>query len=233
MLLLVEQIMSSFSELIVLVEGPTEQKFVKEILSPFLWKHRVVAKPIIISKPGQKGGDVKFDRVIKDIKLHLKQRHDTYLTLMIDFYGIKDEWPGYTVARQQSSPILKAQFIIDGTRAKIQELCEEYRPDIRFIPYFSMHEFEALLFSDVNVLANSLNTKDIKIKKILEECGEPENINDSPDTSPSKRLENLSGFFRKTITGIAIAREIGIENMRKSCPNFDNWIATLEKIPVR
>jgi hypothetical protein len=44
-----------------------------------------------------------------------------------------------------------------------------------------------------------------KIEEILEECGEPEKINDHTTTAPSKRLEKLSDWFKKTSTGIAIA----------------------------
>ncbi len=47
--------------------------------------------PIMISKPGQKGGDVKFARVKNDIGLYLKQGSDTLLTLFVDYYGIKKE----------------------------------------------------------------------------------------------------------------------------------------------
>jgi hypothetical protein len=50
-------------------------------MSPYLAEKRIYITPIIISKPGQKGGDVRFARVRNDIGLHLKQRHDSYLTL--------------------------------------------------------------------------------------------------------------------------------------------------------
>lgn len=55
-------------------------------------------------------------------------------------------------------------------------------------------------------------------------CGEAEAINDSPNTSPSHRLRKLSPRFKKTTTGIAIAKEVGLEQMRESCPLFNAWV---------
>jgi hypothetical protein len=59
--------MNSYASVIVLVEGQTEQRLVKQLLAPYLAKSEVYLTPIILSKPGQKGGDVKFARASKDI----------------------------------------------------------------------------------------------------------------------------------------------------------------------
>ncbi|WP_420267095.1 DUF4276 family protein [Candidatus Magnetominusculus dajiuhuensis] len=93
--------MSDYAEIVALVEGTTEKIFVADMLAPYLFEKGVIMTPIVISKPGQKGGDVKFDRVKNDINLHLKQRRDTYLTLIVDFYGIKGDWPGLKEAKQR------------------------------------------------------------------------------------------------------------------------------------
>jgi len=84
--------MSNHAEIVALVEGKTEQIFIHDIISPFLSMKGIYMTPIIISKPGQKGGDVKFARVKNDIGLHLKQRPDTFLTLFVDYYGINDRY---------------------------------------------------------------------------------------------------------------------------------------------
>lgn len=102
----------------------------------------------------------------------------------------------------------------------------------RFIPYISVHEFEALLFSDSTSLAEAIEIKENKITCILDECGEPEAINNKQETAPSKRLDKLSknGKFPKTTKGITIATEIGIDKIRGKCPVFNNWIAKLESL---
>ena len=93
-----------------------------------------------------------------------------------------------------------------------------------------MHEFEAMLFSEPEILAKLLNISQTKIDKILAECGEPENIDDSPHTAPSKRLENLSSRFKKTSTGITIVKAIGLSKIRECCPIFNNWLTAVENL---
>lgn len=222
--------MSDIIEIVALVEGPTEQKFVREIVAPFFSLKSIFMTPVILSKPGQKGGDVRFERVKNDIGLHLKQRKDTYLTLLIDFYGIKGDWPGLDEARTKGTPKQKAEAFNEATRLKVIDLFSSYRPEKRFIPYVSMHEFEALLFSRPDILAARLGINETKVHEILAECGEPENINDSSLTAPSKRLARLSNRFKKTSTGIAILNAIGLDSMQKSCPLFNAWIQAIENL---
>lgn len=222
--------MSDCVEIVTLVEGPTEKIFISDILVPHLAQRGVFMKPIIISKPGQKGGDVKFARVKNDIELHLKQRSDTFLTLFVDYYGIKNDWPGLKEAKEQSTPKRKAERINSATKARVNELFRDWDSERRFIPYVSMHEFEALLFSEPQKLAEQLNVSQSKIDEILSDCGEPENIDDSPQTAPSKRLENLSDRFKKTSTGIMIAKAIGLTKIRERCPLFTNWLRSVEDL---
>lgn len=222
--------MSKIAEIVALVEGPTEKIFIADILVPYLAGRGVFMRPIIISKPGQKGGDVKFARVKNDIGLHLKQRSDTYLTLFVDYYGIKNDWPGLKEAKEQSTPKSKAEKINRATKARVNELFQDWDSERRFIPYVSMHEFEALLFSEPQKLAEKLNVSQSKIDKILSDCGEPENIDDSPQTAPSKRLEDLSDRFKKTSTGIMIAKAIGLTKIRERCPIFTNWLRSVEDL---
>ncbi len=222
--------MSDYTEIVTLVEGTTEKIFMSDILVPYLAEKGVFMRPIIISKPGQKGGDVKFARVKNDIELHLKQRPDTYLTLFVDYYGIKNDWPGLKEAKEQSTPKRKAERINRATKARVNELFRDWGSEKRFIPYVSMHEFEALLFSEPRKLAEHLNVSQSKIDKILSDCGEPENIDDSPHAAPSKRLEDLSDRFKKTSTGIMIAKAIGLTKIRERCPIFTNWLSSVEDL---
>ncbi|MDD8043492.1 MAG: DUF4276 family protein [Verrucomicrobiota bacterium] len=222
--------MSEFTEIVALVEGRTEKIFLADLVVPFLAANGVYLTPIVISKPGQKGGDVRFSRVKNDIGLHLKQREDTYLTTFVDFYGIKGDWPGLSEAKQQHDPVDKAAVINSETRLKVEELFGKKDVGRRFIPYFAMHEFEALLFSGPDKLAAALHVSRSRIDKILADCGGPEKIDDSPENAPSKRIEKLSPGFRKTSTGIAVAKAIGLDEIRNRCPVFNGWLTTLEDL---
>lgn len=222
--------MSNYADVIVLVEGKTEHGFVKQVLAPYMAARAVYLTPIILDKPGEKGGDVKFARAKNDIGKHLKQRADTWVTLLVDYYGIKSDWPGYAESKQQAVHTGKADVMNQATAREVQQLFPEQNRSRRFIPYVSMYEIEALYFSDSACLAEVLGITKQKIDNILTEFGEPEKINDHIDTKPSARLESLSKRFKKTSTGIAIASEIGIPKMRSVCPLFNDWIKKLESL---
>jgi len=80
-------------------------------------------------------------------------------------------------------------------------------------------------------MANILQDEKIELwaKNILDQFnGNPELINDSPETAPSKRLAVTP--YRKTTHGPNIVKEIGLENIRNKCQGFDNWIGLLEEL---
>ncbi|MBW6512030.1 MAG: DUF4276 family protein [Desulfuromonadaceae bacterium] len=223
--------MSNFIEVITIVEGKTEEIFIKSLLQPYLAKKMIFMTPTQVSKPGQKGGDVRFERVKKDLAIHLKQRADTYLTTLVDFYGVR-EWPGIDLVPAKAPPAKIAEIINDATQAAVVDLFAKQQAKRRFIPHMVIHEFEALLFSDSASLATELDIAEEKVKAVLKECGEPEAINNSPVTAPSKRLDgwSMNGEFPKTTTGITVARNIGIQKMREQCPLFNAWLQRFEAI---
>ena len=99
--------MSKYIEVVAIVEGATEENFINKILAPYLGYRNIGLHATQVSKPGQKGGNVKFDRAKNDIRTHLKQRKDTIVTLFLDYYGIAD-WPG-----KETIHLLIAQKLIE------------------------------------------------------------------------------------------------------------------------
>ncbi len=223
--------MSDYIEVIAIVEGKTEQVFIEKILAPYLGHKNIGIRATQVSKPGQKGGDVRFSRVKRDLEGHLKQRADTYVTTFIDYYGTK-EWPGLELVPPQALPQTIADCINNTTKSQVVSLFPEQQAERRFIPFVAVHEFEALLFSDVEVLAQQLGVEASEISTVILACGSPEAINNNPETAPSKRLDGWSANnkFLKTTTGISVAEKIGIEKMREQCPLFNSWLATFEEI---
>jgi hypothetical protein len=223
--------MSNYIEVIAIVEGKTEQIFIERILAPYLGYKDIGIRATQVSKPGEKGGDVRFSHVKRDLRIHLKQRSDTYVTTFIDYYGIK-EWPGLELVPPQALPAQIADTINEATKVQVISLFPDQQVGRRFIPYIAVHEFEALLFSDARILASQLGINESMVVEVISECGSPEAINNSPQTAPSKRLEAWStpGKFLKTTMGITIAEEIGIEKIRNECPLFNNWINIFEEI---
>lgn len=220
--------MSRYIEVVAIVEGATEENFIKKILAPYLGYKNIGMHATQVSKPGQKGGDVRFDRVKNDILLHLKQRSDTIVTLFLDYYGIS-EWPGLDSIKPNFAPSLIEQTLKDYTMIKIKELLPDMPIEHRFLPFFIVHEFETLLFSNSEALARGLGVDEAMIRNTISQFnGDLERINNSKETAPSKRLEKWMPTYKKTVTGIPVAEEIGVDQMRFSVPLFDEWLNTLE-----
>lgn len=78
----------------VVVEGQTEESFITNVLAPELWPRAIFLNPIILGVPGQKGGRTNYDRVRKDVLLHLKQDKAAYCSTMLDLYGLGAGFPG-------------------------------------------------------------------------------------------------------------------------------------------
>jgi hypothetical protein len=228
--------MSSMIDVYLVVEGRTEQTFIRDVLAPEMLKKSFFLFPALLGKPGHKGGDVRFDRAKNDIGKFLCQRPNIIVSTMLDYFKIDESWPGCDEikrkvnAGQSLSSLQKAQLIEDETHKKILENFPDCKAENRFIPYISMHEFEALLFSDADVLSSKLNVDIEDIQKILKNYENPEEINDGPKTAPSKRLLNLKRDYRKVDMGKQISEAIGIDKIRTQCPNFDRWLRRIEDL---
>jgi hypothetical protein len=83
--------MSEYIEVMVIVEGKTEQMFIERILAPYLGHKNIGMRATQVSKPGQKGGDVRFSRVQKDLGNHLKQRSDVYIRSVSASLAVADK----------------------------------------------------------------------------------------------------------------------------------------------
>jgi len=221
--------MSSVAVYIV-VEGQTEQTFVREVLAPEMGYKGIFLHPALIGKPGHKGGDIRFERARGDIGRFLKQRSNTYISTMFDYFRLESNWPGNVNIQGSPTAIKKAERIEDATFVKIKELFPDHNVEGRFVPYIEMHEFEALLFSEVSILANKIGVSPAEVEDILHEYGEPEEIDDGSDTSPSKRLISLNNSYRKVAMGKTISEAIGIPTIREKCPHFDKWLTRLEQL---
>lgn len=222
--------MNSFIEVIVIVEGKAEQTFVEKLLAPYLATKGIFLRATQVTKPGQKGGDVKFSRVKRDVGNHLKQRPSTYVSTFIDYYGTK-EWPELDNIPTNFTPEQIASRLNTPAKDEIVKDFADNNPARRFIPFMAIHEFEALLFSNSAILAAELGFSQALADKALRECGSPEAVNNSRVTSPSHRLDTWSnGRYAKTTVGIAIAEKIGIEKIREQCPLFNSWLNSLEQL---
>lgn len=215
----------------IICEGQTEEAFIQNLLvEPFAHKG-IYLMPSLVGRPGHKGGNFKFERVYPDIKNRLLADGNCYCTTFFDYYGLPESFPGKTSSSQISIMEEKAKHIQDAFTQELTNKLGEHAMQ-RFIPYIQMYEFEALLFSHPQKMAQGMERQELtdSFASILREFTSPEHINNSPQTAPSKRIENLINGYEKPLLGILAALEIGVSTMREHCILFNEWLAKLESL---
>ena len=225
--------------LLVHVEGQTEEDFVKEILAPHLLGrgYSLVAARLMGSARGRdrRGGIKSWPAARRDIVHHLREDPRCVATAMVDYYGMPQDgqtaWPGRAVAGTRE-PSQRSETVETAIAADVgREMRGSFDPR-RFIPYIVMHEFEALLFSDCDGFARGVARPDLasSFQAIVNHCGTPEEIDDSPHSAPSKRVEEILPAYQKPLHGNLAALEIGLCAMRVACPGFRRWLERLESV---
>lgn len=207
--------------LIIICEGATEQEFCKDVLLPYF-----LSKKINVSYPTIKktqGGIVKWNALKKQIETTLKQERKAWVTTFIDLYGLPDDYPNFNIN--------EVEAIEQGMKA---EICAPLNH--RFIPYLQRHEFECFIFASINVIRHNFKPDEAdfpEIERVIQAFSDnPEDINNSPDTAPSKRLKSIINGYSKVVYGACLASEIGLDIIRKKCPRFNNWIKQLSNINI-
>jgi len=207
----------TMKKVLILVEGFTEKRFVEDILKPYFHN-----KGIFVIARNLKGVG-NYGIINKEVNNLLKDASATLVTTMIDYYRLPSDFPKKQYINPQLQSSKKVEIFENAFLIDIQ--------DSRFVPYLQLHEFEALLFSEVSHFSKVLLTKSHvsyfeKIVKTLE----PEEINDQPNTSPANRIKNIFPQYQKESHGAILAKAIGLEKMREKCPHFNQWIENLENL---
>jgi Domain of unknown function (DUF4276) len=227
------------TRLLIHVEGQTEEDFVNEVLRDHLvvQGYKSVSARIIGNARlrRRRGGVRSWPVVQRDITSHLRQDPGCVATTMVDFYGLpsggEGAWPGRdgatgTQVERKASRVEKAllQSVVDVMGASFDQS--------RFVPFVVMHEFEGLLFSDCAAFGQGIGRPDMepKFRQIRDGFETPEDINDSPDTAPSKRVETLIPGYQKPLLGTLAVLEIGLKRIREECPHFSAWLQKLEAL---
>ena len=227
------------ARLLIHVEGQTEEDFVNEVLREHLLAKgyfsvdaRIVGNARLRR---QRGGIRGWPSVRRDITSHLKEDAVCIATTMVDYYALPQEgqaaWPGRAdstcLETGDKAACVEGALLKDLTAAMGKQF------DLRrFIPFVVMHEFEGLLFSDCAAFSRGIGRPDLEsdFRKIRDEFQTPEEIDDSPITAPSKRVEALLPGYEKPLYGTLAVLEIGLARIRAECPHFDGWLKRLESV---
>ena len=214
----------------VIVEGRTELSFVQVVLAPLLWGREIYLEPTILGVTGHKGGRTNYARLKKDVLRQLKGDRTAWCSTMLDFYGLGKGFPGTPLPPNLSN----VDKVLRLERAMKEDIIAEVpglRPDVRFLPYLQLHEYEGLLFSDTEAFANGISQPHLtaRFQAIRQSFPTPEDIDNSPETAPSKRVLGLCPSYNKVLDGTRAASAVGIEAMRRECPHFREWVESLTK----
>jgi hypothetical protein len=131
-----------------------------------------------------------------------------------------------------NSTSAKAEYVESALNANITEAMGPHFDPNRFVPLVMMHEFEALLFSNPDRFALAIERPDLAAEflAIRRNFDSPEDINDSVDTAPSKRIIRLFPRYEKPLFGPLAVMEIGLTSIRNECPHFNRWLERLESL---
>ena len=212
--------------LIIVCEGQTEQSFCQNVLSPYF-----LSKGIVVEAPTIKhshGGIVPWETLKHQLVEHLHEG-DAVVTMLIDFYRIKDsyQFPGW----EEAKSLVDSQDKMNGL---FQDMLNDMPEELmnRFVPYIQLHEFEGLLFSDISAFRNNFMPAECDfdaIQSAIDEFENPEDINNKPETAPSSRLMSAVAGYDKVLYGTILAEETGLGTIRSKCPLFNSWIERIEE----
>lgn len=220
--------------LFIIVEGETEERFLRKVLyNDFIQKgiHIEAQQWLTNRKLGIGGGGSNFDLIenhLRRLMSRYQHNKDVFISVMIDLYAfpkggntVYDE----EVSRQQNGRN-KALLLQDRMNNRMQ-----YQ---NFIPYVQLHEYEALLLSKPDALLSFYTDKVQEVENLKAEISgkQPEEINETPEGAPSKRIIKYLPRYekQKTTAGVTTAEKIGLPFLRDNCPHFNDWVTKLESI---
>jgi hypothetical protein len=192
-----------------LVEGFSEENFVKILLAPHLSGLNVDIYAIVVTtcrdkRAGRvyKGGGRKIEPYLNDIYSLYKEhgrREKVYFTTMLDVYGLPSDFPGGDEKPAADNPRDRVLFL---EKQLADTVCRRGIPKERFLPYLSLHEFETLLFSDLDALGSLFLDNKKEIAQIKQDTAKFSNdieaINCTPEGAPSKRIAKRIPFYKNT-----------------------------------
>ena len=155
------------------------------------------------------------------------------MTTFFDLYKLDTEFPNFAVSSKQ--PDLRGRLHVIEKAFHEDIVKEAGCQSNRFIPYIQPYEFEALLFSDIEILVfieKNWASASAKLNAVLKAVETPEYINDSPQTKPAAHLERAlkNPPFHKRRHGPIAAEKIGLAKIEAECKFFASWLLKLRTL---
>jgi hypothetical protein len=213
--------------LLILVEGPTEERFVKLVVRDHMLSRSVIVVPRILltkridSGPNFKGGVTNWNQIKRDLRNLLGDTNAAGITTLIDYYGLPKDVPG--MSTRKGSPMARV--------AHVEKAIADHFNDRRFRPFLMLHEFEAMLFTNIKKWEHRFDDAAAIARLKNDVAGlEPEDINETPQSAPSKRILRRLKDYEKPLHGPDALKDIGLDAIRDACPHFAAWLTWAESL---
>ncbi len=205
------------------VEGETEEALVRTLLAPHFGQQGISCDPYhdVLVVGGNRW--LRFVKLIRTSLSGLTKNEWALVTTLYDFYKIDRKNLAIEDALARASqPIEKATLAEEAMGRQVAS--------DRFLPHVSLHEIEALLFSDLAAAALVRPDWQEPLVALAQEVRgiPPEHINEHTETSPSHRLARAIRGYGKVTDLPQILQEIGLPKLRASCPHFGTWVSAIE-----
>jgi hypothetical protein len=212
----------------VLVEGQTEETFIREVMSPYVMRRygSSYVNPIIVqtkrvnSGGVWRGGITKYRQFRENAMRLAGDGGAIMLTSLIDLYHLCDDFPNYEASR--GLPF----------RERVRALEDGMKDDINydfFLPYISTHEFEALVLVRPEILTDVLGESADKVQSFAQKIrtyASPEHINGTD--GPARRIITEFPSYDKVRHGPVATTKIGLTDIRAACEHFNEWLSKIE-----
>lgn len=222
----------------VLCEGKSELSFVAKVLLPYLQPYDIIARPTLLltnRKLDARGGMLDYKQVKRDLSYLIRSTKDTdyeknFFTTMFDLYALPPDFPGFQNSNADCYGLVKSIELA-------------FAADINcyhFIPYIELHEFEALVLCNLEVIKEEYPLAAKNIDKLDKDWrkqyhNQAELVNTRWETAPSRRiieaLGNMYGY-NKPKMGVKATYTKGIDSLRNECPHFNQWVEQLINIHI-
>lgn len=217
----------------IVAEGQAERTFAQDTLGPYFASFGIIvhSRCIMTSrKKHKKGGIDNYVKAKNDILRWIAEEksRQPFFTTMFDLYALPDDFPRFEESLEINDPYKRVEFLENA-----------FSEDIgyhKFIPYIQLHEFEALLLAnpDLLLLEYTEATKPVENLKqiVFEHDNNPEKVNTGQHTAPSKRIISLIPEYEgnKVTVGAVLAGIEGIEIQKQRCKHFSEWIGKIQSI---
>lgn len=222
------------SFLVILCEGYTEMHFVRDVLAAHLLDHGVKVHQMLFGQTVKHdiadslGGVLKYEPVYKYIQANLRRYSSStcHVTTLLDFYAFPRDFPDYATHASIVDPYERVASFENAMRYQIN--------NDRFIPNIQLHEFETLVLAKPDAILDEFPDKrpDAGLLELLRDIGDlrPEEINQTKEGAPSKRIGRFIPDYKKSTMGPSITRRIGWQRLKETCPHFGAWLSALEAL---